>query len=1022
MSTMNNLDRWVTALGYDREPESLIKRGEPIGARPYAAELDDMLNPKGRIKANAVYCVKDTPTVCFIEALSNERANRVDELRQSLWNQGLITVIFLIRPQRLAAIPVLDKNANPEEVIYDQAASEGLWSPAEFNTGFIYDRRPEWFAPEQRVDRRLLKNLHAVVKNLRRLGMQSGTAEALIAQVIFLCYLEQRNIVGEHYRNVHKLTTLHAYIKQQDGVGVDRLLDQLAKDFNGDFLRSSEESTPWSTIPVDAFTIIDQFLSCVDLETGQGNLWNYDFSQIPVELISGIYETFLKDRQGELSAYYTPRHLANFVIEQAFSGHTGDALPKIYDGACGSGILLTTAFRKMLRAAEVRRNRKLSLAQRIELMKQTIHGSDIDKTACWITAFSLYLSLLEGLTVRDISLLQRGENSRLPNLIGAKNNISSGPSHGDFFAKSNHLASTKQFDVFLSNPPWRESKRDEVTSWEKWALEQKPPLPLANRQIAAGFAFRAHQCVKDNGRIVLLLPLNLVISKSKMEFRQRWMQLVNIERIVNFADIRHLLFPHSVHPCVIVSARCRAAEEEIIFGDDESIEYWVPKADASLALGRLTLHSSDRTVLPSRQFYSDANLLISYYWGNERDVGLLRRICKFGTLRRAMASQPGAAWVSAKGFHAPNNSNVSRSLGLLTNLRYLPADNFPKDIPVISGDNRLVAVSAHYSIVASPGGKKGRLYSGPRVLFTDGMTEDFRLKAVYTDKPFAFQSSIGAIGGNSTDEALMRFITAYLRSPLASYLLVMTGSSLAFERPRVSLEEIEELPFCVPSMHPMPLLAEKTVSEVSSILEEIENANEALQAGMAMLHQERLNQLVFKYFLLDDNDKRLVEDMMNYVAPSIQPDSLSAFPTPLLRRPSSSEVSKYAEILWNTLNSWQRIRHGTGCFKIEVMGDDGFLGAVRISVAEPSEAGAPSRASESSVRELIADIEASLRQQLDSDGDSPTMIPNLIIAVDSCLYVLKFLRRRYWLSRAALADADAIVRSIDLVSWGEANL
>ena len=54
--------------------------------------------------------------------------------------------------------------------------------------------------------------------------------------------------------------------------------------------------------------------------TGQGDFWNYDFSHIPVELLSGLYESFLSsDQQENDSAYYTPRHLAVLAVDQALA-------------------------------------------------------------------------------------------------------------------------------------------------------------------------------------------------------------------------------------------------------------------------------------------------------------------------------------------------------------------------------------------------------------------------------------------------------------------------------------------------------------------------------------------------------------------------------------------------------------------------------------------------------------------------------------------------------------------------------
>lgn len=487
---MTVLDSWLSDLAYTDFPDELFRSGQKAGTRPYASEIEEMLAPDRGIGASAVFCVDEQPTVCFIDAttLTQVREYRIEQIRRKVWNQNLASVVLVLDPKGLTAYAVNDRDAEPDVLDRGDVERRGHWSAYEVQSGFIKDRLSDWFSPEERVDQRLLANLRQVVKRLTKNGLSDIQAEALMAQVIFLCYLEQRGIVGDAYRKAHKLEVLEAYVSRNDGSGIDRLLKQLGADFNGDFLSSRDGGAPaWSTLTRQSFKPILDFLEAVDFESGQGSFWRYDFSHIPVELISGIYETLLKDRQGKLGAYYTPRHLANLVTEQAFEGFTDPSTCTVYDGACGSGILLTTAFRKMLRHAEVTRDKRLRFSERVALMQRTLFGNDVDETACWITAFSLYLSLLEGLDPTDISLLQTDEDLKLPKLIGTGLNIQKGAARGDFFASKNPYAGKAQFDIFLYNPPWRESDDEEEPTWESWCLEQDPPYPIGRRQIAAGF-------------------------------------------------------------------------------------------------------------------------------------------------------------------------------------------------------------------------------------------------------------------------------------------------------------------------------------------------------------------------------------------------------------------------------------------------------------------------------------------------------------------------------------------------------
>jgi len=1020
------LERWLGDLAYTDFPEDLLRSGDSAGLRPYASEIEDMLAADGDIAAAAVFCIGEQPAICFLEAGQDAdgTAHRIEQIRQKVWNQNLVSVVLVVSDEMLAAYAVNHRTAEPDFLQHEQVVRRGLWSAYEVQAGFIKDRLSGWFSPEARVDRRLLANLRDVVGALTRAGLSPTEAEALMAQVIFLCYLEQRGVVGEAYRQKHGLSVLEAYVARQDGAGIDAYLGRLGADFNGDFLSSRDGGAPrWTKLTPQAFSAVRLFLEAVDFETGQGSFWRYDFSHIPVELISGIYETLLKERQGKLGAYYTPRHLANLVAEQAFESFASPESCSVYDGACGSGILLTTAYRKMLRSAEVAHGDKLRFEERVALMRKNIFGNDLDETACWITAFSLYLSLLEGLDPVDISLLQSDAQQKLPNLIGPGRNIQKGEVYGDFFSPKNPFAGKARFDIFLCNPPWRESDDEEKPSWESWCREQAPPYPIGRRQIAAGFAFLASRSVKPEGVIVMIMPLNLVVGASAQShgFRQRWLEDARIERIINFADVRRLLFAAANHPCAVVRVRPRPDVESVIALGEERIEYWAPKTDISLALGRLAIHPVDRKLLTARDVYAKPYLLISSYWGEQRDIDLLRRLQRFGTLEETMKCRPNP-WVDGKGFHKPNQSNRSRSLGLLEDLRFLPADRMPRDHILVASDAQLDLVQDHYDVVASPGGKNGRLYGGPRVLFTDGLTDQLGIRAAYSEEVFAFTSSVGAIGGDVSDKRLIKFLTAYLRSPLATYLLIMTGYSVIGERPRVAVDDLKAFPFCAPEKHPRPDTAETILKEVDALFEGMASIDDWLRGHEYDVVRGRLDVLVFDYFGLTQADRLLVDDCIQTVASSIQPQDYARLSTPLLHRPAPEEVSGYARVLTSELENLRARAGGLGSLNVEVVvdGPSGFFGAIRVGLSTDGSGRSSARGSRNAFETLLLDMEVALGQQLSSLGeDDPFKLPNAMVIAGDSFYFLKPMRRRFWLARMALADADLIARTVQSAAWTE---
>ena len=80
-------------------------------------------------------------------------------------------------------------------------------------------------------------------------------------------------------------------------------------------------------------------------EDGQLNIWQlYSFKDLPVELISHIYQLFVKDAD---SSVYTPPFLVRLMLGEVLSWERLDRLQQlnqiILDPSCGSGVFLVEA-------------------------------------------------------------------------------------------------------------------------------------------------------------------------------------------------------------------------------------------------------------------------------------------------------------------------------------------------------------------------------------------------------------------------------------------------------------------------------------------------------------------------------------------------------------------------------------------------------------------------------------------------------------------------------------------------------
>ena len=69
-------------------------------------------------------------------------------------------------------------------------------------------------------------------------------------------------------------------------------------------------------------------------------------------------------------------------------------------------------------------------------------------------------------------------------------------------------------------------------------------------------------------------------------------------------------------------------------------------------------------------------------------------------------------------------------------------------------------------------------------------------------------------------------------------------------------------------------------------------------------------------------------------------------------------------------------------------------------------------------QKLLGDLHASIGAQAAAvDRDDLFKIPNIMVLAGDAFYFVKPLRRRFWLSRTALTDADHIVQSVQAAAW-----
>ena len=394
----------------------------------------------------------------------------------------------------------------------------------------------------------------------------------------------------------------------------------------------------------------------------------------------------------------------------------------------------------------------------------------------------------------------------------------------------------------------------------------------------------------------------------------------------------------------------RGADEIGKISGHETFQYWVPKADVSFAFGRLTLHASDRHEVQTQAVQKDNELLTSLFWGTPWDVALITRLRLLGTLddligkdpkeggrppkKKPRQHVPERPWRSRKGFHMKDAAvETPDSSKPLWRMAYLNAKRFEVNGPVLDPSILGEFPRDKHPTVAKLSTSLMKVFKGPRIVFTDGMSKDRNIRAAFSNEPFSFSSSMGVISGG--DEDLLRFIAAYLHSDLVRYLLMLTAYQVNFERERVTLADIRRMPFLSPARHANPKRAWAIVKKVASITRHLERRRSLLQQEYDGRECEAL---FAEYFGLGRREMARVHEIARVVAPNLQPNTYAGLNTTLQGRPAPGQIESYTQELVSELRVWRDARGGQGDFHVTAtLGSEvacGPFGILRLDVRQ----------------------------------------------------------------------------------------
>ncbi len=895
---------------------------EQLALLPYAHYLHQAWR---ELDLKGVLCVDGKPVSYLCGAQSFTRRKK-KEHHSFVWNQGLVPLLMFVTPASVEVHSAVKRPEREESGLLPLVADElpslipTLDAVTEtlalarlvrsIETGQFFQDHAAFFPANETVDRCLLSNLVQTARKLEKKNWTRSQAHALLGRALFVSFLQARQFIKPSYYP-DGTTSLLDILSRTDHQEVKRLLykeffPRLKREFNGTMFDTALDDEELS-IESAQLDILALFLGRHDVASGQMSLGfdAYDFRFIPVEIISAIYEEFMKgtdpDKQRDEGAYYTPRHLAETVLHVALDGRYAGVMGwKVLDPACGSGIFLVAMFNliaEQWKRANAARRRQTKAQALLEILQTQIRGVDSNPEACRITAFSLYLALFEKLQPMDVDEFKEKvrKGPFLPSLVWTNHDAIETPvvMQGDFLEVG--LPIGNDFDLIIGNPPW-ESR--------------------GKRQIALHFATRSLKFMRADGLGCLLLPSALLVNRHG-SLDLEWFRSVSTEKIVQLADFRFVLF-EATHPCFIL--RYRNATP----GLDNVVAYETPKLNRfDRRQGVIVVEPDDHKLVQQREIV-EAGLRGSLqalwsrkFWGTPRDEAFLRRLDSFPKLAALVEE---GRWKEGVGFQ-PFYPGVSKSKPKalkpwkLTDA-FLPNDaDFPQ-LALQPGDFLSLKKGLEESIYRK-GSKRVSasldflrrkpeefVFTPPMVLFSKGFT-----KFAFSAHQVRFFDGLRSITGDERDADLLRFLTAVFASRLSKYLIFHGSSNFGVGRDQLHLYESMALPFFLPEHELAPDNAKELVRDAAKIIRTLEHKGERgsleIRERLAAEAKDQLDRIVEDYYRVSGEERMLIKDTLEISQLSIHRHGLDG-DVPSLQFPDVKQRKSYADTLCATLNHYVR--------------------------------------------------------------------------------------------------------------------
>lgn len=837
------------------------------------------------VKPDAIFCINNEPLILFFENPQN-----IDLLENQIWNFNQTPIVFIIHENQIQIKNGFNyvKNTGLNDLTDSNNISD--FDYFKLITGESWEKYKSNFDSRKRIDNYLLSNIESarnilinkyLDQNITQ-NIANNIANSIIGRVIFIRYLIDRKVELNKYEILSK-EQFYEILKVKKTAY--RLFRQLRNDFNGN-LFPLEFDIDGITVNEEDFVNEEHLEVIINLLNGnklisfnkksvvQFSFFDiYDFSIIPIEFVSNVYEKFIgRSNQAQQGAYYTPLFLVDYIQKQTvtdyFKLNKSEYNCRVLDPACGSGVFLVETLRQViLQYRLLNPNYSDSLADYKNtlqtLLTENIFGIDKDENAIKVAIFSLYITLLDYLEPSSIVGFQ------FPPLIGTNFFVA------DFFdlnADYNNIIKNKHFQFILGNPPWGkvgDSVKLYESYWKDKEKIEKVDIKVTDKQISQVFLIRVKDFSFDES--ALIVTSKILYNINAKDYRRYLLTNFKFRQVFELSSIAEKIFnvsnDSSIEPAVVLFYKVLDKYDD--FKSNLITHISVKPNYFFNTLKLLVIEKFDVKEVFQSLFLDYDWIWKTLVFGNILDFYFLKRLKDknaFNSIDDVVSNT--SHFIKGQGLKFKDDNrkidtsefNNYKFIGSLekkidrngnekdatTNYnkilrQYYITKNLPK------WDNRDVGYF--------PDDK--RIFNSPTLLITGGITTEYKCVSAIMYEDALFKSSLTAIKAiNNEGIGELKSICALLNSTFFSYYILTSGSSAGIERKESHDEEKWGMPFS--TNNEIINLVSQTEKLLNDDYESILN-DESKKLELANIYNEIDNQIFFSY-----NLSSLERSLINY--------------------------------------------------------------------------------------------------------------------------------------------------------------